>query len=210
MFVVSIGIRDVQSHTATRKNRPSWCLRVKVNRSGARLVSTSPTGGEATASTASTTTRESTAATKRATAPAAERATASAAERPTASWGSTAPSWRTATTATSGSSTATSAGGLLNLSRARGGLGLGQEPVEGQGLVAANVELVAGLKGLGLDAFLGLDGEIDLVQGAANLVNLADGCLVLEVDERVEVRDLGVDRLAEDFILDLVDKCAHL
>jgi hypothetical protein len=50
-------------------------------------------------------------------------------------------------------------------------------PVERQQLVAANVELVAGLERLGLDALLGLDCEVDLVQRAADLVDLANGCL---------------------------------
>lgn len=170
----------------------------KVNRSGMRLVSASPTGGEATASTASSTTREATAA----TASTAERTTAATTARRT-----TAPSG-CATAATTTSSTA-STGGLLDLGRTGGGLRLGKEPVEGQELVAANVELVAGLEGLGLDAFLGLDGEVDLVQGTADLVDLADGCLVLEIDGRVEVGNFGVDRLAEHLVLDLVDEFAH-
>jgi hypothetical protein len=50
-------------------------------------------------------------------------------------------------------------------------------PVDGQELVAANVELVAGLEGLGLDALLGLDCEVDLVQRAADLVDRANGRL---------------------------------
>jgi hypothetical protein len=50
-------------------------------------------------------------------------------------------------------------------------------PVEGQELVAANVELVAGLERLGLDTLLRLDCEVDLVQRAADLVDLANGCL---------------------------------
>jgi hypothetical protein len=58
-----------------------------------------------------------------------------------------------------------------------GPLGLGEEPVKRQQLVAANVELVAGLEGLCLDAFLRLDGEVDLVQWAEDLVDFADGCL---------------------------------
>ena len=175
-----------------------------------RLVSTSPTGGEATASTttreaAAAATREATAATTAAT-----KATAASAERSTASWGTTAPPWRTASAATTSSTTSTGAGGLLDLGRTRGRLGLRKETVEGQELVAADVELVAGLEGLGLDAILGLDGEVDLVQGTADFIDFTDGSLVLEVDGRVEVGNLGVDRLAEHLVLDLVDECAHL
>jgi hypothetical protein len=174
----------------------------KVNLSGLRLVSASPTGGEATASTTSSTTREATAATEAATATAAERATAT-----TTAGRTTAPSGCATAAATTSSTAGTS--GLLDLGCTGSGLGLGKEPVEGQEFVAADVELVAGLEGLGLNAFLGLNGEVDLVQGTANLVDLADGCLVFEVDGRVEVGDLGVDRLAEHLVLDLVDKLAH-
>lgn len=142
-----------------------------------RLVSTSPTGGEATASTttreaAAAATREATAATTAAT-----KATAASAERSTASWGTTAPPWRTASAATTSSTTSTGAGGLLDLGRTRGRLGLRKETVEGQELVAADVELVAGLEGLGLDAILGLDGEVDLVQRAEDFVDFANGRL---------------------------------
>ena len=100
-------------------------------------------------------------------------------------------------------------------------------PVQRQQLVSSNVELVARLERLGLDAFLGLDREVDLVERTANLVDLANGCLqqcqplrssdcdnyithlVLEVDRRVEVRDLGVDGLAEHLALDIVNKSTH-
>lgn len=118
---------------------------------------------------------------------------------------------------------------LISLARAHDRFAQRAVPVNGQELVAANVELVTRLEGLCLDAFLWLDGEVDLVQWAANLVNLANwrlrlgqlafpycktggvcAHLVLEVDWRVEVRDLDVYRLAEKLALDVVHEFAHL
>lgn len=46
-----------------------------------------------------------------------------------------------------------------------------------QELVTTNVELVACLERGGLDAFLWLDGEVDLVDRSQDLVDLADGSL---------------------------------
>jgi hypothetical protein len=78
-----------------------------------------------------------------------------------------------------------------------------------------------------LYAFLGLDGEKDLVQRAEDLVDFADGSLrmrlvtrsysrisrrmylVLEVDGRVEIGNLGVDGFAEHLVLDVVHEFAH-
>lgn len=46
-----------------------------------------------------------------------------------------------------------------------------------------------------------LDGEVDVVERAQDLVDLADLRLVLEEDGRIEVRDLGVRRLAHHLAL---------
>lgn len=89
-------------------------------------------------------------------------------------------------------------------------LGLGQELLEGEELVAANVDLVAGLEAGGVDAVAGLDGEVDLVQRAEDLVDLADLRLVLEEDGGVEVGDLGVDGGADHLALGSVHESAHL
>ena len=90
------------------------------------------------------------------------------------------------------------------------GLGLGQELLEGEELVAANVDLVASLEAGGVDAITGLDGEVDLVQRAEDLVDLADLRLVLEENRGVEVGDLGVDGFADHLALGSVHEGAHL
>ena len=89
------------------------------------------------------------------------------------------------------------------------GLGLGQELLEGQELVAANVDLVAGLEAGGVDTVAGLDSEVDLVQRAEDLVDLADLRLVLEEDRGVEVGDFRVDRGADHLALGGVHEGAH-
>ncbi|KAB8532579.1 hypothetical protein FH972_025524 [Carpinus fangiana] len=58
-----------------------------------------------------------------------------------------------------------------------GCLWFGQEALEREEFVAADVELVASLEGGGDNAFLGLDGEEGLVDGAEDLVDFADLCL---------------------------------
>ena len=50
-------------------------------------------------------------------------------------------------------------------------------PLERQELVTADEELVAVLEGSCDDTLLGLDGEVDLVDGAEDLVNFADSGL---------------------------------
>lgn len=99
----------------------------------------------------------------------------------------------------------TSTSWLLHLGRTWRGLGLGQELLERQKLVASNVELVAILERSRLDALLRLDGEEDLVEWAKDLVDFADGRLVLEVDWGVKVGDLHVDRFADH----LAFGCVH-
>lgn len=75
-----------------------------------------------------------------------------------------------------------------------------------------------------MDAFLWFDGEIDLINGAKGLVNLAyrrllplvmvssrckNADLVFEVYGCVEVWDLGVDGLADHLSFGSMHKCAH-
>lgn len=79
-----------------------------------------------------------------------------------------------------------------------------------QGLHAIDVELVARLETRGLDPLGGLDGEEELVDGAEHLVDLADGGLVLEVHDGVELGDLDVDALADHLTLAGVEELAHL
>lgn len=81
--------------------------------------------------------------------------------------------------------------------------------VQRKQLVTANVELVALLEGLGLDAFGRLNGKVDLCDGSKDLVDLSDGCLVLEVDGRIEIRDLLVCGCAHHLALDIVHELAH-
>lgn len=89
------------------------------------------------------------------------------------------------------------------------GLGLGQELLEGEELVAANVNLVASLEAGGVDAVAGLDGEVDLVQRAEDLIDFADLRLVLEEDRGVEVGNFRVDRGADHLALSGVHEGAH-
>lgn len=147
---------------------------------------------EATPGTAATTERRTT--------------TRSAERTATASGSTTAP--RSATAARAAGTTSTSR--LLDLGRTGVGLGLGQELLEGKELVAADVDLVAGLEAGGVDAVTGLDGEVDLVQRAKDLVDLADLRLVLEEDRGVEVGNFGVDGGADHLALSGVHESAHL
>ena len=98
-------------------------------------------------------------------------------------------------------------------------------------LVSSNVDLVARLKGCRNNALLRLDGEVDLVDGTENFVDLANrglmkrvshlslrqevGCksmpyFVLEVDRGVEVRNLGIHGFANHLALASVHKSTHL
>lgn len=183
------------------------------------LVSSTATSTEATtsatAAAASTTAAEATTATTAtasATKPAAAPAKAAAATRSTAT--TTTAEAAAAATAPHGTTTAKAASAatrrLLDLGRSRRGLGPGQELLEREELLGANEELVAGLERGGLDALGRFYGEVDLVDGAEHLVDLADGRLVLEKDLRVEVGDLGVDGLADHLALAGVHEAAHL
>ena len=60
-----------------------------------------------------------------------------------------------------------------------------------------------------MDALLRLDGEVDLVQGTQDLVDLADLGLVLEVDGGVEVGDFGVDGAADQLAFGGVQEFTH-
>lgn len=90
-------------------------------------------------------------------------------------------------------------------------LGLGEEALEGEELIGGDKDLVVGLERGGDHAVLELDGEVELVHGAQDLVDLADLRLVLEVDGGVEVGDLDVGRLADHLALagvhELTDLC---
>lgn len=80
-------------------------------------------------------------------------------------------------------------------------LGLGEEALEGEELIRGDEDLVVNLEGGGNHAVLELDGEVELVHGTQDLVDLADLGLVLEVDGGVEVGDLDVCRLADHLAL---------
>jgi hypothetical protein len=165
---------------------------------------------EATAAAEATTTAAAATATETAaTTASASRETAAATAATESATTATASGETTGTTAAA-ASTSTTAPGLLDLGSSRRGLGLGQELLEGEELLAADEELVAGLEAGGLDAVAGLDGEVDLVDGAEDLVDLADGRLVLEEDLGVEVRDLWVGGLADHFTLAGVHEGAEL
>lgn len=136
-----------------------------------RSESPAPTSRrESTTTTAATSTRKAAAATSRrkpATTPRREPTTPSRSESTTAAPGRT--------TATSGTATTTGGLGAFRTD----GLGLGQEPVEREQFVAADVELVALLERGGDDTVLRLDGEVDLVHRAEDLVDFADDGLQL-------------------------------
>ena len=54
-----------------------------------------------------------------------------------------------------------------------------------------------------------LDSEIDLIKRTEDLVDFADGCLVLEVDGCVEVGDFRVDAAADEVAFGGVEEGAH-
>jgi len=117
--------------------------------------------------------------------------------------GETTPaSWRTSATSSATShgctSSTSSSTCTLGLWRSWRGFGFWKELLKWEKLIASDVELVAGFEGGCLDAFSRLDGEVNLIDRSQNLVNLADGCLVLEVDRCVEVGDLSVNRFANN------------
>lgn len=68
------------------------------------------------------------------------------------------------------------------------------------------------MEGGGLDTLGGLNSEVDLVDGAEDLVDLTDGRLILEEDLRVELRDLVLRAHAAAHHLALagVQERAHL
>ena len=66
------------------------------------------------------------------------------------------------------------------------------KPTHGQQLVRGNVEHIIFLKALGHNPRVGLDGKHDILDGAKDLVDLANLLLVLQIDAGVEVRDLGL------------------
>lgn len=97
-------------------------------------------------------------------------------------------------------------------------------------LVSSNVNLVTGLEGSCDNALLGLDGEVDLVDGSKNLVDLADRSLenvlvanvvvmgvmsvapyfVLEIDRGVEVRNLRIHGFANHLAFASMHDSSHL
>lgn len=172
-------------------------------------TATSTTTAETAAATAAASSTAKAAAAETAATPAEAATTAgrTAATSPA----ETAAATTTADRATSASAeTATATAGLLDLGCSRWGLGPGQELLEREELLRADEELVAWLEAGRLDALAGFYGEVYLVDGAEDLVDLADGCLVLEEDLRVEVRHLGVDALAHHLALAGVHEAAHL
>lgn len=206
------------------------------NRLVATTTTAAATAGETAATTATTTPREAAAAT--ATATPAETTTAAAGEATTTPAGETtaAAAREAATAATAGTAsgtattTSTTTASLLHLGGAEN-LGLGEETLEREELLGADENLVAGLKGSSDDAGLGLDGEVDLKEGGVlircalvhvsegsthlverteDLIDLADGGLVLEEDLSVEMGDLGVGGLVEHLALDGVLEGAEL
>ena len=89
-------------------------------------------------------------------------------------------------------------------------LRLGKEALDGEELVAADVDLVTLIEAARDHALLHLDGEVHLVDRPEDLVDLADDGLVREVDRRVEVRHFVChERLAEHLVLDCVQEGAH-
>lgn len=152
---------------------------------------------EATTTTAAATTETT-------TGPTTTTTTATSSEAATAS--TTAPS---ATPTTTGRATASSTTSCLLHTGSLRGLGLGKEALEGQELVATNKDLVVGLERSGDDALRDFDGKMKLVDGAEDLVDLADLCLVLQVDGGVEVGNHLVHRLADHIAFSGVNELAH-
>lgn len=102
------------------------------------------------------------------------------------------PTPRCASSTSSRASTPTSTTGLLHAS-GLGGLRLREETLKREELVASDEDLVGGLEGSSNNAFRDLYSKMELVDGAEDLVNFADGCPVLQVDGGVEVGDHLVD-----------------
>lgn len=176
------------------------------------LVTTSATSSSTETTTATSSGTSKSTSSSRSTAKAASATSGSSSEASTASEASsstassTASASKAASSASSSSASSASSLGLLDTSH----LGLGQESLQRQQLIAANVELVARLERTGLETLAGLDGEHDVVHGAQDLVDLADLGLVLQINGGVEVGDLFVDGLADDIALASVQKGTHL
>lgn len=177
---------------------------------------TTTSAAEATAAAPATTAKAtaaattSTAKTASAAAPAKSTtaATSAAAEAATTAGGTSATATETTPCATTAAAHARLIDALFCAWRR---LGFGDEALKGQQFVAGQVKLVAGLEASGLDALGGFDGKVDLVDGAENLVDLANIGLVFEKDKGVKLGDLaGVDALADHFAFAGVDKGAHL
>ncbi|KAI3478185.1 hypothetical protein L1887_59914 [Cichorium endivia] len=143
--------------------------------STASATSATTTARESTATSAaeSTTASAATSASEAAAAATRESTTASAAETATASWCAAAP----CATSRSASCTALLLGCLCQRFR------LGQESLDGQQLLARDEHLVFWLERSGHHARVHLDGEVDLVDGSKDLIDLADLRLVLEAIE---------------------------
>lgn len=74
--------------------------------------------------------------------------------------------------------------------------------------MGVDVELIAALEGGGLNTLGGLNGEVDVVDGAEDFIYLADRGLVLQVHDGVELRDLDIDALADHLAFARVDEFA--
>jgi len=132
-------------------------------------------------------------------APAASSAESSSAESSSAS--TTPTTAESATSAAASSATATSATATSSSpsaaasSAGRAGV---REPRYGQELVGSDVHEIVRLEALGQDPRIHLDAYEQLGGLAEDLVDLADLPLVLQVNSRVEVRDLLVQRPQAD------------
>lgn len=152
-------------------------------------AATATATAKAPAAAAATTKAAATAAAAEAAAPApaaipATEPTAAAAPATAEAAAAAAPTVPTAEAAATAPAAAPAAGSW-------GTLGFGQEAIDRQQFHGVDKELVAVLIGRGDDALGHLDGEHGGVDGAENLVDFADERLVLEVDRRVEIGNLG-------------------
>lgn len=185
-----------------------WLIDADIRQTLVTSSATSSTAESTTASTSASKSASSTSGSSKATSSASGSTSEASSSTASATKASSSTSTATKAASSTASSTTSSSSslGLLNA----GGLGLGQESLQRQQLVSANVKLVTRLERSGLEALGGLDSEHDIVHWAKNLVDLADLGLVLKVNGGVEVGDLLIDGLADDIALASVQKGTHL
>lgn len=183
-----------QSRSPTDKTLPYSDFEAENSSHGLPASSgeTTPTTAAAEATTSSRRTAATTEATAAATASTATETTA------TTTSGSTSAAAKAATGTTTTASCRATTAGTLDLGGTWGRLRLRQELLQWQELLGSDVELVALFEGSGLDALGGLNGEVNLVNGSEDFVDLANGSLQKKLVEFFSLplaySDRGINR----------------